>query len=132
MKIASVFRTLALISYLFIFVQGMIILIPFGCILFNAIFEESQNGRIFLLIADLALLALFILSFNKPTRQTILVQAICYFLLLAPLVNVLSLSTSNIFSYPLFIIPTTCFAVLYPLSVYYSWKNLKNGLKDPC
>lgn len=69
MKLSPIFRTLAIVSYLFIFLQGIIISIPFVCMLFVGLFEAEPLTRIFIILADIALLTLFILSFHERTKK---------------------------------------------------------------
>ncbi len=71
MKLSPFFRTLAIVSYLFIFLQGMIIAIPFGCMLFVGLFEAEPLTRIFIILADIALLTLFILSLISELKVII-------------------------------------------------------------
>ena len=129
MKLSPIFRTLAIISYLFIFLQGMIIAIPFGCMLFVGLFEAEPLTRVFIILADMALLVLFILSFNKRTKRSLLIELIVYFLLLSPLIRILSIVPIDKFNYLLFIMPVTSFVVLYPLSVLFSFREYRHTLK---
>lgn len=129
MKLSSLFRTLAIVSYLFIFLQGMIIAIPFGCMLFIGLFEAEPLTRIFIILADIALLTLFILSFNQRNKKSLLIEFIAYFLLLSPLVRILSIVPIDKFNYLLFIVPVIGFVVLYPLSVLLSFREYRHTLK---
>src|SRR5215216_3814058 len=104
MKLSPIFRSLAIISYLFIFLQGMIIAIPFGCMLFIGLFEAEPLTRIFIILAGIALLMLFILSFNRRTKRSLLLEFIAYFLLLSPLITILTTVPLYMFNYLLFII----------------------------
>ena len=129
MKLSPIFRTLAIVSYLFIFLQGMIIAIPFGCMLFVGLFEAEPLTRIFIILADIALPSLFILSFKERTKKSLLIEFIASFLLLSPLIRILSIIPIDKFNYFLFTIPVTCFVVLYPLSVFFSLKEYRRNIK---
>jgi hypothetical protein len=129
MKLSPILRAIAIVSYLFIFLQGMIIAIPFGCLLFVGLFDTEPMTRIFIILADIALLTLFIHSFKKKTKTSLLIELIAYFLLLSPLIRILITVPLHMFNYLLFIIPVTCFAVLYPLSVLFSFKEYRQELK---
>jgi hypothetical protein len=129
MKLSPIFRTLAIISYLFIFLQGMIIAIPFGYMLFVGLFEAETLTRIFIILADIALLTLFTLSFNQRSKRSLLIELIAYFLLLSPLIRILSIVPIDKFNYLLFIIPVISFVVLYPLSVLLSFREYRHTLK---
>ena len=128
MKLSPIFRVLAIISYLFTFLQGMIIAIPFGCMLFVGLFEAEPVTRIFIILADIALLSLFILSFNQRNKRSLFIELIAYFLLLSPLVRILSIVPIEKFNYLQFIVPVTSFIVLYPLSVLFSFKEYRRTL----
>jgi hypothetical protein len=128
MKLSPLFRTLAIVSYLFIFLQGMIIAIPFGCLLFVGLFEAEPLTRVFIILADIALLALFILSFRERPKTSLLIEFIAYFLLLSPLIRILSIVPIDKFNYLLFIIPVINFVVLYPLSVLFSFREYRHTL----
>jgi hypothetical protein len=129
MKLSPIFRTLAILSYLFIFLQGMMIAVPFGCMLLIGLFEAEPLTRILIILADLALLSLFILSFNQRNKNLLFIELIAYFLLLSPLVRILTIVPIEEFNYLLFIIPFTCFVVLYPLSVVFSFREYKRSRK---
>ena len=95
MKLSPIFRALAILSYLFIFLQGMIIAVPFGCLLFIGLFEAEPLTRIFIFFADIALITLLILSFNQKTKRSLLIEFIVYFVLLSPLIRILSIVPIN-------------------------------------
>ncbi len=107
----------------------MIIPIPFGCLLFAGLFEAEPVTRVFIILADIALLALFVLSFNERTKRSLIIELIAYFLLLSPLIRILSIVPIDKFNYLLFTIPVTSFAVLYPLSVLFSFREYRHTLK---
>src|SRR5215213_7237561 len=89
MKLYSVLRVLSIISYLFIFLQGMMIALPLGCLLLFGLFDAGPIGRIFLVLADLALVSLFVISFRQRTKMTVFIEFVAYPLLLLPLIRVL-------------------------------------------
>jgi hypothetical protein len=107
----------------------MIIAIPFGYMLFVGLFEAETLTRIFIILADIALLTLFTLSFNQRSKRSLLIELIAYFLLLSPLIRILSIVPIDKFNYLLFIIPVISFVVLYPLSVLLSFRGYRHTLK---
>ena len=129
MKLSPIFRSLSIICYLFIFLQGMIIAIPLGCFLISGLFEAEPLTRIFIAFADVALLTLFIQTFQKKTKRALLIELIAYFFLLSPLVKILTSVPLYMFNYTLFFIPTSCFVLLYPLSLLFSFREYRQGLK---
>ena len=129
MKLSPFFRAFAIISYFFIFLQGMIIPIPFGCMLIVGLFDVEPINRVFIILADIALLALYALSFKQRTKRSLWVEVIAYFLLLSPLIRILSIIPIDRFNDPPFIIPFASFVVLYPLSLLFSFKEYRQALQ---
>ena len=125
MKPHSIIKSLSIIAYLLIFLQGMIIQIPFGYLLLSGLFEAEPLARILIALADIALIILFILSFKKKTKTTLIIEIISYFILLLPLIRIFTSFPFDMFNYFLFLFPTTCFIVLYPLSVLVSYREYK-------
>ena len=125
----STIRTFAIISYFFIFLQGMMIPVPLGCILFFGLFDAPWPNRIFVILADLSLVTLFLLSFCEKTKTTLTLEMIAFFLLLSPLIAVLTQFPLQQFSYFLFLFPASCFVVLFPLSILLSFREYRFSLK---
>ena len=126
MKLHSILRALSILCYSFIFVQGLIIAVPFILVLILGIPDAYPVTRIFLLLADLGLIFLTISSFRKKTGLTIALQAIVYFMLLSPLVWTLATFPLSMFDYSLFYLPLGGFVVLYPVSVLFSWLEYRH------
>jgi hypothetical protein len=97
----------------------MMIMIPFILVLTFGIADAEPRTLPLRIIADLALIALAIINFKKKTRVTLVVETIIFFLLLAPLLQTLSIFPLQMFAYPLFIVPFSGFAILYPLSLLF-------------
>ena len=130
MKISSTLRAISITSYFFIFLQGMIIQLPFVCLLFSGILEGETLSRVLVFCADISLVTLLILSFKKKTRWTLTIEVLIYFILLLPLVNIFVRFSFDWFNYFLFLFPISLFIITYPLSVFYSYREYKkkNGL----
>ena len=126
MKLHSSLRILSIICYLFIFLQGMMIALPFILVLTFGILDAEPTKRFFLLLADLGLVLLAILSFKKKTRLTIALECIIYFMLLLPLVWTLAVFPLAMFEYSLFFVPFAGFVILYPLSLLFSCLEYRN------
>jgi hypothetical protein len=86
MKLHSGLRILSIICYSFIFVQGMMIAIPFILVLTIGIPDAPPTTRLFLLLADLGLIFLAILRFKKKNKLTIVLDCVIYFMLLSPFI----------------------------------------------
>lgn len=118
-------RTLAIFAYFFIFLQGMIIKIPFGLLLISGLFEAEPLTRVFIAFADTFLIILLIVSFKKKSKWTLLVEIISYAILLLPLIRIFASFPFDMFNYFSFLFPALCFVFLYPLSVYFSYREFK-------
>jgi membrane-associated HD superfamily phosphohydrolase len=108
-----------------IFLKGSMILLPFGLLLLTGLFEAEPFMRYLILLADLALIALLIFSYKPKTYLKLKVEMLSYIVLLLPLVRVFVSFPFNQFDYFLFIFPTLTFIILFPLSIFLSYKNRK-------
>jgi hypothetical protein len=79
--------------------------------------------RYLILLADLSLIALLIFSFKPNTKVKLAVEIVSYFILLLPLARTFLLFPFEQFNYFLFIFPTLLFVILFPLSIYFSYKK---------
>jgi hypothetical protein len=123
MKIHKYLRSISIIAYLLIFLQGMIIQLPFIFVLLSAPFEGEPIMRILVVFADFALIALLVISFQKRTKWSIFIELFIYIILLLPLINIISRFPFEMFNYFLFLFPISCFIIFYPLSVIYSYRE---------
>lgn len=121
MRLYLLFRRLSIISYALIFIQGMIIAVPFILVLTFGIGDAEPRMRPFLILADLGLILLAILAFKKKTKVIITLECIIYFMLLSPLIRMLAIFPLQMFKYPLFVVPFGGFVILYPISTLSSW-----------
>jgi hypothetical protein len=117
MKLHSKLRRLSIVCYSFIFIQGMIIALPFILVLTFGIGDAEPRTRFFMIMADLGLLLLAILSFRKKTKVKTALECIVFLMLLSPLLQMLAVFPLRMFEYPLFMVPFAGFVILYPLSV---------------
>ena len=119
-------RVFAIIAYFFIFMQGSMILLPFGLLLFTGLFEAEPTMRVLIALADISLITLLIISFKEKSRITLVIEIITYFLLLLPILKIFLDFPYDRFNYFLFLFPTTCFLLLFPISIFYSYKKREN------
>jgi hypothetical protein len=117
MKLHFLLRRLSIVCYLFIFIQGMMIALPFIFVLTFGILYAEPSAALFMILADLGLILLAILSFKKKTKVRIALECVVYLMLLSPLIRLLVIFPLQMFEYPLFIVPFGGFMILYPLSV---------------
>src|SRR5437763_2597634 len=118
MNMTPLFRSLSIIAYFLIFLQGSMILLPFGLLLLTGIFTAEPLMRILIGLADCALLALLINSFYKRTRWTTLFEVIAFVVLLLPLLKIFMSFSFEWFNYFLFLFPVGFFIVFFPLSIF--------------
>jgi hypothetical protein len=116
--IGPLLRILSIIAYLLIFLQGSIILIPFGCLLVTGVFTAEPIMKILLGLADISLIVLLIVSLYKRTRWTVFIELVSFFVLLLPLLKIFLSFSFVWFNYFLFLFPLSCFIVFFPLSIF--------------
>lgn len=118
-------RTLSIISYLFIFLQGSMIILPFGCLLVTGIFDAEPIMKFFIALADITLLFLLIISNKKRRNSTLFLELLSFILLLLPLIHLLLSFSFKWFNYFLFLFPTACFIILFLLSIFLRERNFR-------
>ena len=120
MKLHSILKRVSIVCYSLIFVQGMMIAMPLILVLTIGLVDASGASRLFLLLADSALILLTILHFKKKTKMRIVLECIIYLMLFSPLVWMLTNFPLQTFAFSLFIVPFAGFVILYPLSLLLS------------
>ena len=125
----SLFRIFSIIAYLLIFLQGSMILLPFGLMLVTGIFTAEPLMRILLALADITLIILLIIPFYKRTKWTTLIEIVSFFVLLLPLLKIFLSFSFNWFNYFLFLFPVGCFIVFVPLSIFIADRKYKRNSK---
>lgn len=120
---ASFLRYFSIISYFLIFLQGSMILLPFGMLVLTGVFTAEPLMKILFGLADLALVTLLISSFRKRTKWTVPIEVICFLCLLLPLLNIFISFSFQWFNYFLFLFPASCFIILFPLSIYLGYRK---------
>jgi hypothetical protein len=128
MKLHYLLRRLSIGCYSFILMQGMIIAFPFILVLTFGIGDAEPGTRLFMILADLGLILLAILSFQKKTNRRIALECLVYLMLLSPLLRMLAIFPLRLFEYAGFIVPFGGFVILYPLSVFFSWLEYSRKL----
>jgi hypothetical protein len=129
-KMHLIIRVISVISYCFIYIWGWMIAVPLGCILIFGILDAEPVTRVLLILADLALISLFIFSFTPRSKISVFIEIVTYLLLLAPLIRMLSGFPLSTFNYSLFVFPFASFTLLFPLSIFLSNKNYLNNRKQ--
>ncbi|GEM_PF-4704992 len=116
-------RTVALISYFFIFLKGSMIKMPLGSILFLSIFDlTTLKWTIYGIIGFI----LEITNLNmKPNRITYFLSLLSFILLLIPIINRLLMFSWDWFNYPLFYIPLSIFLICHFVAIIFEFKLLK-------
>lgn len=128
---ASLFRTISIFAYFFIFLRGSMILLPFGGLLLTGLLTAELLMRVLIGLADIALLILLIKSFYKRTKWTTLVEVIAFFVLLLPLLRIFTSFAFEWFNYFLFLFPVSCFIFFFPLSILLAHSKYVQQAKKP-
>src|SRR6266480_1476604 len=89
------------------------------------LFEAEPITRVFIALADIFLIILLIVSFREKSKWTLSIEIISYFVLLLPLMRIFTSFPFDMFNYFSFLFPAVCFILLYPLSVYFSYREFK-------
>lgn len=129
LNMSSLFRIVSIIAYFLIFLQGSMILIPFGLMLVMGIFTAEPLMRILLSFADIALIGLVIISLNNRTKWTTFIEIISFLFLLLPLLKIFLSFSFKWFNYFLFFFPAGCFIIFFPLSIFLADRKYKKGEK---
>lgn len=114
---ASIFRFISIAAYFLIFLQGSMLLLPFGLMLIAGVFTAEPLMKLLLILADIALITLAVLSFRERTKWTTTIEIVIFFVLLLPLVNIFLSFSFQWFNYFLFLFPSGCFILFFPLSI---------------
>ena len=122
---SSFFRIVSIIAYLLIFLQGSMILLPFVLMLVVGMFSAEPFLRVLLIIGDAALITLLLLKLFKWRRWIAFIEVICFIGLLLPLIKIFFSFSFDWFNYFLFLFPTICFLVLFPISIFLGHRDIK-------
>lgn len=119
----EIMRTIAILSYFFIFLPGSMILIPFGLLLLAGLFTAEPLLRVLLGLADIALITIFIYSYKPYSRTRLLIEIGSFITLILPLALMLINFSWDWFNYWLFWIPLVIFTISFPISIYQTYKK---------
>ena len=128
MRLYPFIRFLSMLAYFLIFLYGDMIQAPMVFFMLGALFGSGFLSEILAILTFLGLLTLVILIMVEKSKRTLLIETLVFIFLLLPIVNVLTFATTQLLKYPMFIIPTICFVLLYPLSLYFSYKEYRNKI----
>jgi hypothetical protein len=132
MKIKSLVKTLSILSYCLIMINGSIVAIPFILYLISAsisIFNlDGINQSVTSLIGIIGLI-LIIKNFEEETFKSVFINFLGFLILLVPLIERLSSVSIELFNYLSFKIPLILFIVLFfinmLISIFDYFKNKK-------
>lgn len=117
-------KIIAIIAYLFIILAGEMIGLPFFLWLLYTLLDFGNSAQLFALTAVIGLILSLITMKFEYTFGILVLDIICFFLLLSPIIERMSVVPIENFNYLAFIIPTFIFAFLYFLSIFYALKKL--------
>ncbi|MEO9257836.1 MAG: hypothetical protein ABI207_05600 [Crocinitomicaceae bacterium] len=115
-------KFISLIAYLLIILMGQMIGIPFFLWLIFMLFDFGNIDQLF---AVLAITGLFINAINRNKKKSpsiLLLDLLCFFLLLSPLIHRMIAVPIHLFNYLAFIIPISTFILFYLISLGLSFK----------
>jgi hypothetical protein len=116
-------RSIAIFSYLFIFLPSSMILLPFGCLLVSGLFTAEPLIRFLLFLADVALVTLLVCSSKPYSKTRLIIEVGAFFLLILPLLLLLISFSLEWFNYWLFWLPVGVFIVVFPVSIYQNYRK---------
>jgi hypothetical protein len=130
MKKLKIFKLISIASYLFIIMMGQMIGLPFIFWLAFTLFDFGNIDQLFSLLAIIGLI-ISLMTFNWiRTYKIMLLDIVCFLLLVSPLVQRVMVVRVGFFNYLAFIIPTAIFCLCYIVSVYYSVKLFSQNRKS--
>jgi hypothetical protein len=129
MKKNNRFKILSILSYGFIMLRGEMIALPFFLFLIFSLFEIGTLKQGSAILAFIGLISVGNLTVLKLTKWTLLLEIIAFILLFMPLLDRLTDVPIKLFFYVSFIIPFIGFIVFYTISLFFSFKELKNQQK---
>lgn len=123
-------RELSIIAYFFIFLQGSMIPVPFAILLVAGLRSIDPVTGVFIVMADIALLALLFIAVFKRSKTRVVIEAAAFVILLLPLLRILFSFPLSMFNNVWFLFPFGCFVILYPWSVVRSYRKYKNSIAE--
>ena len=132
MKIKSLVKTLSILSYCLITINGSIIAIPFILYLISAsisiFYLEGINQSVSSLIGIIGLI-IIIKNFKEETFKNVFISFLGFLMLLVPLIERLSSISIELFNYLSFKIPLILFLMFFLIYILISildyFKNKK-------
>ena len=132
MKIKSLVKTLSILSYCLIMINGSIIAIPFIIYLISAsisiFYLEEINQSVSSLIGIIGLI-IIIKNFKEETFKNVFISFLGFLMLLVPLIERLSSISIELFNYLSFKIPLILFLMFFLIYILISildyFKNKK-------
>lgn len=126
----KIFKIAAIISYLLIFLMGDMIALPFFCWLLFVSFDFGNLDQIFAVLAVVGLIISFATRNSSRTLKILLLDISVFVLLSSPLVRRMAVVPLEKFNYLAFTIPTTCFVLLYFVSICFSVRQYQQLQKQ--
>jgi hypothetical protein len=110
-------KTASIIAYLCIYLHGQMIGLPFLLWLPITLFNFGNIDQVYSFLAIVGLVVTFIYP-TKIVSHGVMVDVVCFLLLVLPLIGRLTAVPIAMFNYLGFIIPVTLFSLLYLLSIF--------------
>jgi hypothetical protein len=125
MPLHPIFKSIAIIAYCFIMLNGWMIGIPFLLFLIFSLFEFGTLAQLAALLSFVGFFLLFFPSDFKTIKKTMRLHFVIYILLLSPIVERLISVPLELFNYSTFIIPVLIFVIGFPVYILFLFKYLQ-------
>ncbi len=123
MKSYNAFKNISIIAYVFIFLKGDMIALPFICYLLFSLFDIGTIAQLYSFFALAGLI--IILTQTQINKQTFICKILALGLLVLPLIGRLTSVPIELFNYSAFILPSIIFITCQIFSLVLLYKNLK-------
>ena len=125
MPFHPIFKSIAIIAYCFIMLNGWMIGIPFFLFLIFSLFEFGTLAQLAALLSFTGFFLLLFPSDFKKIKRTVRLQLVIYVLLLSPIIELLACVPLELFYYSTFIIPVLIFVIGFPVHILFLFKYLQ-------
>lgn len=103
--------------------MGQMIALPFFFWLLFTLFDFGNVDQLFAFLAVVGLVAICINHNKTRTSKILMLDLLCFVLLVSPLVRRMTAVPIELFNYLAFIIPTALFALFYAASIVFGCRQ---------
>ena len=110
--------------------MGQMIGLPFFIWLLFTLFDFGNIDQFFAFLSVVGLTISFITINSTRTLKILLLDIICFMLLVSPIIRRVTAVPIELFNYLAFIIPSTIFGLFYIFSLYFSVRQYSSNQKS--